>query len=259
MIIIPSFSHGKYLYSSSLPDTPVEMITGFVDHQQKRSTLFFSFLSFSFLSLFAPQFWATLVQDYAIRFLPENFVTRWGLGMHYNAQTAVLLAVSSVYGLHYLFNKYKLKKFASIIAVLITINAIFLYRFVLHGPFALSYNTSFYSHTQDFSFLNVMISKIPKNAVVMTQNNLATRFTHQKVYLLREYYNDIKPDYVLFDLREGQNPNNYFGGDDVRDVVYAVENDINYTVIYETEDQRIYRRKRRYNRYYFVVLLAIIY
>ena len=60
----------------------------------------------------------------------------------------------------------------------------FFFRVVLHGPFALAYNKAFYTHTKDFDFLNDVVRLVPKNSTIMTQNNLASHFTHQKIWLL---------------------------------------------------------------------------
>jgi hypothetical protein len=214
-----------------------------VDQPIKRHTLFFSFFSFTFLPFFAPQFWIAILQDYGSRFLTEYSTTRWSLGMHYNAQSAVLLAVSSVFGLRFILKKINIKKqYLHIIGIIIILNAVFLFRFVLHGPFLLALNKVFYEHTKNFIFLDTMIAKVPKDAVVMTQNNLATRFTHQEVYLLNKKYETINPDYILIDSRKGQNANNYFGGSTIESVLTALKKDKKYTIIYNTGDQKIFKK-----------------
>jgi uncharacterized membrane protein len=242
-VIIPYFSHGQYLYATAIPGGILEKIQAFVDKPQKRHTLIFSFLSFSGLPIFAPQFWLTILQDYAGRFLPQNFATRWDLGMHYNAESAVILAIASIFGLKYLLKFAIIKKYALFIALLITLNALFLFRFVLHGPFLLATNAAFYQQTKDFAFLDKMIKQIPPQASVMTQNNLATRFTHQDVRLLTSEYPIAKPQYIVIDLRQGQNPNNYFGSGDIEKIYKQLVNDANYTLIYQTKEQFIFKHK----------------
>jgi len=241
-IILPYFS-GDYLYGPSLPGGLFEKIYAFVNPPIKLQTLFFSFFSFSFLPFFAPPFWIAILQDYAGRFLTEYSTTRWSLGMHYNAQSAVLLAVSSVYGLRFILQKIRIKKqYIHIIGIIIILNAVFLFRFILHGPFLLALNKAFYEHTKDFVFLDTMVAKIPKSAVVMTQNNLATRFTHQEVYLLKKDYKKIDPDYILIDNRKGQNANNYFGGITIEEILKVLKIDKRYIVIYNTDDQKIFKK-----------------
>lgn len=242
-VIIPFFNHGNYLYVNNLPPGIFPKIFALVDDPLKRHTLFFSFFSFSFLPFFAPHFWLAILQDYGARFIPENFITRWDLGLHYNAQSAVLLAVSSIFGLRYLLRYTFIKKYSPILAALFIVNACILFRFVLHGPFLLAVNPAFYHHTKDFAFLDIMVAKIPKNASVMTQNNLATRFTHQNVRLLSINYSEVKPDYILMDMRKGQNPNDFFGTKYSDQIFQNLLVDKNYYVIYKTSDQYIFKRK----------------
>ncbi len=241
-IIIPHFSKDGYLYASSFPDSFTGILFSFVDHPEKRRTLSFSFLSFLYLPIFAPEFWLMIIQDYASRFIPQNFVTRWNLGMHYNAESAVILATSSVYGLKYLLKYSLFKKYTTLIAIILIVNSLFLFRFVLHGPFMLALNPSFYKHTAELNFLNDLVKKIPKNASVMSQNNLASHLTHQDVKLVSADYKIIKPEYILIDIREGQNPNDYYGTTDIKDVNNEILIDPNYKVIYKTKEQFIFRR-----------------
>ena len=242
-IVLPHFSNGQYLYATFFPDSTVEKALALVDHPMKRRTLLYSFLSFSFLPIFAPQFWLAMLQDYATRFLPLHFMTRWDLTMHYNAQSAVLLAVSSIFGMKRLLKFSLIKKYSTLLACLMMINALILFRFILNGPFMLAFNPAFYRHTNEFAFLNDMVRIVPKDASVMTHNNLATRFTHQPAQLLTHEYINVKPDYILMDLREGQSPNNFFGSANIQGIYQQVSKDSNYEVVYKTNEQYVFKRK----------------
>jgi uncharacterized membrane protein len=242
-LIIPYYNHGQYLYAASIPSGIIPKITALFDQPEKRHTLLYSFFSFSFLPILAPQFWLMILQDYASRFIPRDFVTRWGLGLHYNAQSAVILALASIFALRLLFTLPILKKFNAFIAIIIILNAIFLFRFILHGPFLLATNQTFYQDSNNFKFLDTMVKQIPANASVMTQNDLAIRFTHQDVRLISTDYQNSKPDYILFDLRPGQNPNNYFGINNINNIFKIVSQDTNYKNIYHTQYQFIFERK----------------
>lgn len=239
--IIPYFSNGIYQYSYSL--TGINYITGFFDEAVKRRTLFYSFSSFGFLPIISPSFWALIFQDFLIRFIPLT-PTRWDLGLHYSAQLAVIMAVSSMYAIKILRDKIIFfRKYMHIFALILILNSFYLYQFVLHGPFALSYNKAFYPHSNDFEFLNKMIRQIPPEAVVMTQNNIAPRFTHQKVWLLRNNYSDYKPDYILIDNREGQNPNDFFASpNDISDIIEKLKKEKRYRLIYQTREQFIFKK-----------------
>jgi len=242
-VIIPYFASGDYLYASAIPDGISEKFTAFFDVPEKRRTVFFSFLSFSFLPIFSPEFWLMILQDYAGRFLPSGFVTRWNLGLHYNAQSAIILSLASIYGLRRLIKIKFINRYKTLIAVVIILNSFFLFRFVLHGPFLLAINPEFYRHTSDFRFLNDMVQKVPKDASIMTQNNLGTRFTHQNVGLIKLDYDSAKPDYIFLDAREGQGPNNYFGSENLDSILSKLKVDKNYILVSRTGDQYLFRRQ----------------
>ncbi len=244
-VIIPAFSGGEYLYSPALPPGIFSKITALFDDSIKRRTLFFSFYSFGFLPLFYPPFWFLLFQDFLIRFVPFNSNLRWDLGLHYNAQISPLLALSSLFSLRVL-KKHKLFiSYSKVFAVLLIVNSILLHRFVLRGPLGLAYNPAFYPHTKSFRFLDELVAKIPKDKSIMTQNNIAVRFTHQEVYLLRERYIDYKPEYILIDARVGQNPNNFYGVGNYEDLlrlVTGIKGDRRYELIYNEGDEYIFKK-----------------
>ena len=242
-IIIPYFSPGTYLYAEGIPDAISDKLTALFDHPLKRHTLFYSFLSFGFLPIFAPQFWALMVQDYLSRFLTQNFSTRWDLGLHYNAISAVILALATIYAIKFLIKYPFVKKYRYIVVCLLIGNALFLNRFVLHGPFNLVYNKAFYDHTKQFTFLDIMVKMVPPNATVSTHNNLASRFTHQRVWLLKDNYEIHKPEYILIDNRQGQNPNDFTGTGDLDQILKKVLDDPNYQAIYRTKEQYVFNRK----------------
>lgn len=241
-IIIPFFSPGDYLYSEGTPPSITGKLTALFDHPLKRHTLFYSFFSFGFIPIFSPQFWGLMLQDYLSRFESQYFSTRWDLGLHYNAISAVILSLSTVYGIKFLMRYPIINKYNLIISILLIINALFLNRFILHGPFNLVYNKAFYRHTKEFAFLDKMIEMVPQNAVVATHNNLASRFTHQRVWLLKENYEVRKPDYILIDNREGQNPNNYTASESMGKILKKLLRDSNYKIIYNTKEQFVFKK-----------------
>ncbi len=242
--IIPYFSQGIYIYSPHLPDSLQGKFISMFDQPEKRHTLFYSFASFGFLPLFSPQFWIAMLQDYALRFLPDGFHTRWGLGLHYNAQSAVLLALASIYSIR-MFLKYKMfKKYSFVLGGVLIFVSLAINSILLHGPFHLVYNKAFYAHTSDVKFLDTLVAKVPSDASVMTHNNLAGHFTHQEVYLLRENYDAYKPEYIVIDVRDGQGPTNFFGGTgDPKDIVAALKMDPYYKILYQTQEQYVFIRK----------------
>jgi uncharacterized membrane protein len=241
--IIPAFSGNEYFYTPTLSNGILNKIGDLVDSPVKIRTLFYSFLSFGFLPILSPAFFPLMLQDYVLRFLPAGYETRWDLGLHYNAQSAVILAMSAIFGLRNLMNIKRFSKFMPFLGIILIIISFILYRFILRGPFALAYNPAFYNHTKDLVFLDNLIKKIPANSSIMTQNNLAVRFTHQQVWILREDYEIHKPEYILIDNRKGQNANDFFASPgNISSIVDALMRDRNYNLIYNSQEQFIFKR-----------------
>lgn len=240
--IIPYFSPGDYLYARDIPNSISGKLTALFDHPLKRHTLFYSFFSFGFLPIFSPQFWALMFQDYYSRFATQTFSTRWDLGLHYNAVSAVILALATIYSIKFFMRHSIIKRYKYIIVCLLIGNALFINRFFLHGPFNLAYNKTFYEHTKEFAFLDKMINMVPPNATVATHNNLASRFTHQRVWLLKDSYETHNPEYILIDNRKGQNPNNFIGSGALDKILIKLLKDPNYKIIYNTKEQYIFRK-----------------
>lgn len=242
--IIPHFSGGFYIYSENINFELTRLITSFFDNPIKIDTLFKTFWSFSFLPFLSPVFWILIYEEFIVRFFSGLGTTRIDLGLHYSAILSVIMAVSSIYGLKFMSSKIKPLNF-KILLVLVILNSIFIYRFVAHGPLALSYNPAFYVQTKDFEFLNKMVKLVPKDASVMTQNNIAAHLTHRNIWLLKSKYEDYRPDYILVDNRLGQNPNDFFGSDrslDIGNFVLKVSEDKNYKIIYKTGYQFVFKR-----------------
>lgn len=241
-VIIPHFSGGFYQYYPVMQPTVLKNISAFADQLVKRRTLFFSGASFSFLPLLSPATWPLIGQDLLIRFVPERTNTRWDLGLHYSAQLAVILGISSVLAIEFLQKNKRLKKALPLLGLVFIANAVFLHQFVLRGPLGLAYNGAFYRHSGDFAFLDDMVRMVPEGKTVMTQNNIAAHFTHHTMWLLRDDYEGYKPDYILLDVRDGQNANNFFGGGNPESMLGKLQNDPMYEVVYSTERQFVFRR-----------------
>lgn len=236
-IVIPYFYGRKYFYTPTFDANPLVVLWTLFDDPIKRKTLFLSIASFGFLPVVYPPAWPLILQDIATRFMQKDFSLRWGLGLHYSAQLAVILAFSSVMAIR----KYTKQLLVTISIVLIGIS-VFLHQFKLHGPLGLSYNPAFYRNSKNFMFLNDLISRVPIGATVMTQNNIAPHMIHtHKVYLLRAVYDDFMPDYFVLDVRPGQNFNNFFGAD-IQAVLLTLPQDTRYQVVYHTKEQFIYKR-----------------
>ena len=205
--IIPYFSGQEYFYSSG-SNANFSIATLFTP-SIKIKTLFFSFLSFGFLPIFYPPLWPAIFENFFERFVTLSD-TRWSLGLHYSATLSPLFFVSSVRLISFLQTK-KLPKFLfTILGIFLICLSIFLHRFVFHGPLGLFYNSYFYSSTNNSRYINNLVSKIPTNGLIMTQNDIAVRLTHYNVTLLDSNFTTTKPSAIAINLTPGQNPNVYF-------------------------------------------------
>lgn len=237
-IIIPYFAGDLYQYAPTDLGSMLRDLTFLIDHPIKRKTLFDSLLSFGFLPLLFPPAYPLILQDLSVRFFPQFSYLRWGMSMHYSVQLAGIMGVSSIYAC-LRFGK-KARLYYGIVLVIV---ALFMHQFYLHGPLALAYNRAFYPHTKNLHFLEELVNKVPKDASVMTQNNLAVRFTHQDVMLLRDNYEVYNPDYIVLDLRDEQNPNVFFGLKDKDSLLTFLLRDKNYEAIFQTEYQYVFQKK----------------
>lgn len=240
-IVIPYFSDGIYQYSSLDNSGIGNVFYAFFNNPVKIKTLWFSFLSFGFLPLFFPPLWFAIVLDFFVRFIP-NAPNRWDLGLHYSAQLSVILSISSIYSLALLGKTKQFSRYIYLLGFGLVLNSIVLHQFVLHGPLGLFYNKAFYSHTKNFHFLNEVIKNVPTTGSVMTHNNLAVRFTHQKVWLIRNSYGAYSPDFIVIDSRAGQNPNNFFGSGKILGILNLLKTDSDYIVKYKTDEQYVFEK-----------------
>lgn len=245
MLIIPFFSEGMSQYAPTFPKDAAQLFTSFVDHPVKRETLWIGFGNFLFLPLLYPPLWPAIIQELASRFFLSQSTLRWSLSLHYGTELGLLLSLSSLYALRVIQNKLPKKTWLLWgIGVVLIAQALYNHQVKLHGPLGLSYNPAFYRHSKDFAFLQTLIDRIPPGATVMTQNNVASHLTHQPVMLFRADYSPFLPDFVIFDLREGQNPNNLFPQN--RETLVRLREKLSsdplYTSVYATQDQEIFMK-----------------
>ena len=133
-------------------------------------------------------------------------------------------------------------KGVNIFGIILLSSSLILHRFIFHGPLGLAYNPVFYAHTNDFKFLDKLVSKVPRNARISAQNNLTPPFFHQEVWILRDNYRYMNPDYIVIDARDGQNPTNYLGISDIKVLKDKINGDKRYKIFYHDGDQYIFRK-----------------
>jgi len=247
-IIIPFFKGAQYQYRPYIPGSLKEFINLLFGAEIKLKTILVSFSTFSFLPLFFSPLWPAFFYHFVERFVFNLAGTRWDLGLHYNALLSPLMFIASMEVLKKIEKRKIYKKLIIPISLSIIFIVIFHHRFFIHGPLGLAYHPVFYQHTKRMQFMDKFIDKIPKEGLLMTQNNLAPQFTHNKVVLLRsaKKYSQIKPDYVALDLRGGQNGNNFFplSYDDSKKLKQALLQDDNYKLMEHYDSFYIFKREK---------------
>lgn len=234
--IIPYFSGRPYYYFPGALD-----LRNLFQPIVKIKTLVLSFGSFLFLPLGALSFFPLYAFHFASRFLSDGS-TRWDLGLHYSAEIAPTLAFGALLTLSQIQKIYS-RKIIIFISVIAMVVSIFLFRVILHGPFLLVFNRAFYDHTKTFIYLDQLVDRIPENESVAAQNNLAVRFIKQRSYILRDEYWKIPANYIVMDMREGQNPNNFLGIKDEKKLLNNLLNDKRYSITFHKDGTFIFHLK----------------
>ena len=242
-VVIPFFSGNEYYYvtSENVSTNPTEFISTFISPTIKLKTVFFSFANYLFIAIGYLPLIPTILFNFASRFITTGSI-RWDLGLHYNAEIAPTFAVATILSLAYIQKRIS-TKMSMAIGVLLVLNSLFFHRFLFHGPMGLAYHPAFYQNTKNHVFLKKLVEKIPPNVTVAAQNNLASHLMHQpEIWILRENYPIHKADYLILDLREGQNPSNTLGINNSDLLLKQIQHDTEYEVYFNEGDQYIFKR-----------------
>lgn len=250
-LIQPYFSpNGKYYYEPNWLYAAKEFPARFFLPVLKIKTLIFSFAAFAFLPLFFVPFLPIILQDFLLRFVlaPQGEPHRWDLGLAYSANLAVTLFVGSCFAINRLQKVKYFEKISAIWAVTLIIVVVVFHRFIFHGPYGLTYNRDFYSHTKNLDFLRSFISKVPTDGKIMTQNNLAVFFTHNDLVLIKSCgkINKEQPDTIAFDLRSGQSANNFWPSTEkeLNNILVALKESSSFHMVYEDGNKYIFRKDK---------------
>jgi len=240
-VIIPYFSGNSYHYNPNLSGGIFSVIHRFFDSPKKIKTVFQTMESFLFLPILHPPSLIIILTNFASRFLTSGPI-RWDLGLHYNAEIAPTLGLSTAIGFSYI-RKFFRNKVLSSLSILLILYSLYLHQFVFRGPLNLAFRPIFYEHTKQFEFLNKPASLIPKNASVVTQNNLTIKFLHQEVWILTDSYKKHNPDYIFIDVRSGQNPSNFLGNTEegINLLLEKIKNDKDFVTVYNEGDQFVFK------------------
>lgn len=242
-LVIPFFSGDEYFYAKGVRIG--EAIANLFYPSIKLKTIFFTYLTFGFLPILNISLAPAIFENFLERFVLSSD-KRWDLGLHYNAPLAPLMFMSSVLSLRFIEKKIRIsQKYSFFFTVLLLIIVLILHKIVLRGPLDLFFNPVFYKQNQGVKYVDNLIEVSPKDGLIMTQNDLALRFSHEDVVLLSLEYRKVNPKHVILNLTPGQNPNSFFPLN-VEQVNYLKEDLIknyDYNVTKITDYQYIFSKK----------------
>lgn len=188
---------------------PVLAFKNFFWPPVKIDTLFWSLASFGFLPIFLPSMLPLIAFQFSSRFLDMMHPIRWTLYYHYGSELSVLLAIATIFSTRKLLAKGVRISIVGLALTLVVLQL--LINLVLAAPIKNLAKVDFFREKQFMIDNNLIISELPKDASVSSQNNLIPHFSHrEKVYLFPKIDD---ADYLIFDLHPGQDNWNFYSQD----------------------------------------------
>lgn len=190
-----------------------------VDTEEKRNVYLYSLLTFGFVPVFFPVFLIPAFGNLASYFiLGQSVTTAQGLYLQYRIELAPLVAWAT---LETLYRKPFLNRKITVISIFI---GVALSQYLLHLPLSYLTKSWFWHRPDSIASINTVITKIPEDASVVTQNNIVPHISHrEEIYMLwptkQDFSNnspcgkktcdwfrwDGNPQYLFVDLSEEWN------------------------------------------------------
>lgn len=174
-IYFPYFTHDGYRFRNKGGMFSELNLSYFLDTQDKQKVIFYGLAWFGFFPILAPLYLLPAFADLSHYFiLGHDVPTAQTFFMHYRVTLALFLIWPTIIIISY-FKKYLNNKY---VAVYILISAL-AFQYLLHLP--LSYLTKkwFWQQPSSVTAVNSVISFIPSNASVVSQNNITPHISHR--------------------------------------------------------------------------------
>jgi uncharacterized membrane protein len=213
------FSPVGYQYMPEIPKNIPDFFTRLFDSEEKRLTWFYSYSWFSFLPLLSPGSIMAVIADLSQYYVTGNEFSRmWSPFMHHRAILSVFLTLGLLDVLS-LLARWK-RTLLVVSCLLLIVSCLCQY----HFHFALNKLTKadYWKEEPWMNDVRKLISLVPKDASVATQQNLVPHLSHRKeIYIIFPRQHDIKeqpcgqslcwwldfggrPDYLVVDTRPNQ-------------------------------------------------------
>lgn len=180
-IYFPHFVHGGYRFANEgglfSKLTPSLMY----DTPDKQQVYLYSFLSFGFLPLLSPLYLIPVLGNLASYFiLGSNVSTAQGLFLQYRIGLTPLLAWGTIVSM----SRFKLLQ-TKYVAAYLVICALFV-QYLLHLPLSYLAKSWFWERPREINDISKVITYIPKNAAVVSQNNITPHIS-ERYYIFTLY------------------------------------------------------------------------
>lgn len=203
-IIMPGISHiGVKVESTTFFSlSPSYLFSVFFSSPIKIHTIILCLASFLFVPLLSGWFILLLLAHFFINFADPNFPGRWGIYLHYRGYVGAILSFGFIYGylkLQKLFpNIFAKNKSKIIFGILLLLDSM-LMDVALHLPLNTLSKSQFYYTEKWIKDNNYIVSKIPGDGILLTQNDLTPQVSfRQYVYYYPQHVNEAK--YIFLDL-----------------------------------------------------------
>lgn len=216
--IVAYISPTGFQYWPQINMNPGVFVRSLFDSPEKRQVWSYSYSAFSFVPLLSLGSVLAVATDLAQYFVtgPE-FSRMWSPFMHHRAVLAIFLAIGSIDAVSIMRNR-KLQKFVVFMMFLIAI----VLQYVLHLPLNKLAKREYWREDSWMADTRKIISLVPKDASVATQQNLVSHLSHRKgIYLIWPRQHDFPdkvcgqvscwwfdfggdPDYLVVDTRPNQ-------------------------------------------------------
>jgi len=213
------FSPIGYQYMPEIPRSIPDFFIRLFDSEEKRLTWLYSYSWFSFLPLFSPGSIVAVVTDLSQYYATgESFSRMWSPFMHHRAILSVFLTLGLLDVLSVLS---RWKRISSIVCCVLLIGS-FTCQYKFHFALNKLTKAEYWKEEPWMNDTRALISLVPKNGSVATQQNLVPHLSHRKeIYLVYPRQHDIKempcgqslcwwldfpgkPDYLVVDTRPNQ-------------------------------------------------------
>lgn len=216
--------HTPFEVARTLLMRPDQAFYHFVYPQEKLKTLFDSLWPFGPWMVFAPVPLLMALEQFATRFWDLGHPYRWGTILQYSVPLGPILAVATIVGIE--CSKKLISSFLGPhtyvrMTALVLLALTLLSQLAFHLPILGLTKKELYTTPSWVHDTHAVLSRVPKDAIVTTQNNLAPHLSHRdRLYLLPEIKD---AEYVVVDIHPGQSTYNFMTQSESEFRMYVLE------------------------------------